>query len=204
MPNWSSNSQTQMPSSPSSAGTPESEKSQQPRPSAIMPSILTRMGSERARPKATSLSTRSSGASGAPRPTPFSSTTPSSRLANLRPLCGLGGTHEGARRGDPTEGVALLLVVQTVYRLGLVDVGHLHRRSLEARLFQDAHVLLGLQRPGHTPRPRGHGVPHRCRQLLLAAEEDNVRDGEPATRLQHPERFRDHPWLVRGEIDHAV
>src|SRR5829696_10084206 len=35
-----------MPSSPSPAGTPEPEKSQQPRPSAIIPSILTRMGSE--------------------------------------------------------------------------------------------------------------------------------------------------------------
>ena len=54
MEKTSSNSQTQMPSSPSSAGTLESEKSQQPRPSAIMPSILTRIGSERARPRATS------------------------------------------------------------------------------------------------------------------------------------------------------
>src|SRR4028118_977156 len=53
MPKASSNSQTQMPSSPSSAGTPEPEKSQQPRPSAIMLSILTRMGSERARPRET-------------------------------------------------------------------------------------------------------------------------------------------------------
>src|SRR5215204_1809154 len=63
MPKTSSNSQTQMPSSPSSAGTPEPEKSQQPRPSAIIVSILTRMGSERARPRATSRSTASSGAS---------------------------------------------------------------------------------------------------------------------------------------------
>src|ERR671913_496001 len=49
-----------MPSSPSSAGTPEAEKSQQPRPSAIMESILTLMGSDRARPRATSRSTPSS------------------------------------------------------------------------------------------------------------------------------------------------
>src|ERR687891_273459 len=56
----SSNSQTQMPSSPTSAGTPEPEKSQQPRPSAIMESILTLVGSERARPRATSLSTLTS------------------------------------------------------------------------------------------------------------------------------------------------
>ena len=63
MPKCSSNSQTQMPSSPSSTGTPEAEKSQQLRPSAIMESILTRMGSERARPRATSRSTPSSVAS---------------------------------------------------------------------------------------------------------------------------------------------
>src|SRR5918995_2802565 len=48
MPKTSSNSQTQMPSSPSSAGTPEPEKSQQPRPSAIMENILTLMESDRA------------------------------------------------------------------------------------------------------------------------------------------------------------
>src|SRR5215210_4940875 len=56
MPKTSSNSQTQMPSSPSSAGTTEPEKSQQLRPSAIMESILTRIGSERALPRATSRS----------------------------------------------------------------------------------------------------------------------------------------------------
>src|SRR5215208_1902164 len=60
MPKTSSNSQTHMPSSPSSAGTPEPEKSQQLRPSAIMESFLTLMGSQRARPRATSWSTPSS------------------------------------------------------------------------------------------------------------------------------------------------
>ena len=52
------------------------------RPSAIMESILTRMGSERARPSATSRSTPSSVS---PLRTPFSSTTPSSLVLTASP-----------------------------------------------------------------------------------------------------------------------
>jgi hypothetical protein len=89
----SSNSQTQMPSSPSSAGAPEPEKSHQPLPSAIMESILTRMGSERARPSATSHSAPSSTSpfSATLRRRPFSSTTPSFSALTMPPartVCG--------------------------------------------------------------------------------------------------------------------
>src|SRR5215207_5212071 len=84
MPNWSSNSQTQMPSSSASTGTPRSGRSQQLLPSAIMLSILTLMGSERALPRATS---RSNPASGPSLRTPYSSSTPSSLVftASSRP-----------------------------------------------------------------------------------------------------------------------
>src|SRR5215204_7601113 len=47
-------------SSPSYAGAPRFGRPQQLRPSAIIPSILTRIGSERARPRATRRATRSS------------------------------------------------------------------------------------------------------------------------------------------------
>src|SRR5215211_979749 len=74
---------------PLASGTPESEKSQQLRPSAIMLSILTLMGSERARPRATS---RSISLSWASLRAPFSSKTPSSPAltASSRPACALG------------------------------------------------------------------------------------------------------------------
>src|ERR687893_633407 len=159
MPNWSSNSQTQMPLSSSSAGTPRSGRSQQLLPSAIMLSILTLMGSERARPRATSRSTRSSESrSAAPEPAPSCSTTSISWLGNPRPLLDrLLGPHEGASGRHLPERLALLRRVEAVYGLRVVDVLDLHRDVLEARLLKQRLVLLLLQRPDHAPRPQSNG-----------------------------------------------
>src|SRR3712207_1794326 len=115
-----------MPLSVSSAGTPRSGRSQQPLPSAIMVSILTRMGSERALPRATSRSTRSSESGSAARELPpLCSTTSISRLGIPRLLFGrLLGPDEGARGRDLPERLTLLGRVEAVYSLGIVDVLH--------------------------------------------------------------------------------
>src|SRR5215211_2815939 len=126
-----------MPLSCSSAGTPRSGKAQQLLPSAIIPSIRTRIGSESALPRATSRSTRSSEiTSGVSARTPFSSRTSIFRLAKVRlPFERLLCPDKGARGRDPPECLALLRRVEAVYDLGVVGVLGVHRDVLEARLF---------------------------------------------------------------------
>src|SRR5918999_3550439 len=149
-----------MPLSSSSTGTPRSGRSQQPLPSAIMVIILTRMGSERARPKATSRSTRSSGSrSAAPELLPLCSTSSISWSGNahLLLLDRLLGPNEGAGGRDLPERLALLRRVEAFYGLGIVGVLDLHRDVFEARLLEQRLVLLLLQGPDNAPGPKPHG-----------------------------------------------
>src|SRR5215216_2549315 len=194
-----------MPLSCSSAGTPRSGRAQQLLPSAIIPSILTRMGSESALPRATSRSTRSSEiTSGTPGRTPFSSTTSIFRLAKVGlPLDRLAGPDKGAGGGNPTQGLDLLRTGQTLHYLGIIDVGHLDGDILKSYLSQDALVLFLLQGTSDATRSQPHRAQHRPREVPLAAQEDRIRDGEPAAGLEDPEGLGDRLGLVRGEVDDA-
>src|SRR5829696_1871661 len=197
MPKWSSNSQTQMPSSPSSAGTPEPEKSQQPLPSAIMPSILTLMGSERAWPKATSRSTCLSGTFPLPpERTPFSSRTSILRLATDRFLSyRLPAPDEGAGQRDLRRRCGIAAAPRAAAAPGgggellIVSVGDLDPYFLEALFPQQLLVLVLLQSPGDAAGPRLH-APHQLGgELAFVAEEHHVGDREPPTRLEDAERL---------------
>src|SRR5918997_2434040 len=192
-----------MPLSCSPAGTPRSGRAQQPRPSAIIPSILTRIGSESPRPGATSRSTRSSDSeSGTLEPTPFSSTTSIFRLTNVRvPPRRLAGLHKGAGGGHPAQGLELLRASEPFDDLGRVDVGHFDGDLLKARLLQDVLVLLPLQGPRDAASPQPHRLQHRLRQVPLITQEDNIGDGEPATRLEDPKGLGNHLWFVGREVD---
>src|SRR5918998_2828055 len=195
-----------MPLSSSSTGTPRSGRSQQPLPSAIMPSILTRIGSERARPRATSRSTRcSESRSAAPEPAPLCSKTSISWSGNARLLLDrLLGPHEGASGRHLPERLVLLRRVQTLYSPRVVDVRHLHRDVLESRPDEQRLVLLLLQRPDNAPGPQPNGLEHLVGELGLGAEEDYVRDGEASSRPKDPVGLGDDLRLVRREVDDAV
>src|SRR5829696_3220629 len=113
-----------MPASWSSAGTPQSGRLQQPLPPAIIPSILTRMGSEMAPPSATRRPILAP-SSTTPRARPFSETTPGTCSGTGLPRFRLASPDEGAGGRDLPERFALLLGVERLYRVGAVDVGDL-------------------------------------------------------------------------------
>src|SRR5215218_9615884 len=136
-------------SSPSYAGAPRFGRPQQLRPSAIIPSILTRIGSERARPRATRRATRSSStalSSHPALPPALSSMTSSSRgiFASTSYPSGLRARTKALAIGTSRPG----------YRLWLVYLGHLDGYVVEARSRQRLLVLCLLQCPGDAPRPQ--------------------------------------------------
>src|ERR671910_711221 len=195
-----------MPLSWSSAGTPRSGKAQQLLPSAIIPIIRTRIGSERALPKATSCSTRSSEiTSGVSARTLFSTMTAIFWLANIcLPFERLLSPDEGARGRYLSERLALLWRVEAFYGLGIVDVLDLHRDILEACLPKQRLVLLPLQSSHHAPRPQTHGLQHLVGELGLGAEKDHVGNCEAAPRLEDTVDLGDHLGLVGGEVYDTV
>src|SRR5215212_242675 len=86
----------------------------------------------------------------------------------------------------------------------LVGVGDLHRDFLEARLPQQPLVLVLLQSSRDASAPCLHAPNQFGREPALVTQEHHVRDGEPASRLEDPQRLGDHLWLVRREVDDAV
>src|SRR5690606_8213700 len=85
--------------------------------------------------------------------------------------------------------------------LYLIDAPRFDRGIREAGGLQLRNVLVIAERPGNTPDPEFQ-VPANLGWHLAA--DDDVRDGETATRLQHAERFAQGDVLVDREVDHAV
>src|SRR5215217_3167912 len=65
-------------------------------------------------------------------------------------------------------------------------------------------VLVLLQSPRDASAPCLHAPNQFGREPALVTQEHHVRDGEPAPRLEDPQRLGDHLWLVRREVDDAV
>src|SRR5215210_4216448 len=200
--------------SSSPAGAPRSGRSQQLRPSPIMPSIRTRMGSESAWPRATSRATRSSRETPSrPEGPPNLSSTTSNRRRATRGLLlvRLAGPDEGAcqwnfaqRLRNPGPVLGPAAAPGRTGELRFVGVGDLDRDVFEARPLQQRLVLGLLQRPGDAPGPQ-LGVAHQARRdPVLLPQEHHIGDREPAAWLEHPERLAYNPLLRGGEVDDAV
>src|SRR5215213_1868890 len=149
-------------SSPSYAGAPRFGRPQQLRPSAIIPSILTRIGSERARPRATRRATRSSStalSSHPALPPALSSMTSSSRgiFASTSYPSGLRARTKALAIGTSRSTSTAFASPSPVIASGSYTWGHLDGYVVEARSRQRLLVLCLLQCPGDAPRP------HLCR-----------------------------------------